>query len=176
MTKEQAIVLAVYTGIHSFAEGYESDLTGYEKALIKQGISSHDDFYERYNSYNKSDLALIEYYTGVDLLLNEDKYLLKKYNGKSEQYLKEKMLSMKVDDGSPRDNKAESIAENIFVAIIVLSAVAVIAVDGIFFIGYMLGKIDSVDIPIAITLLGGVAMFIEMLLMHLVTKKLSKNK
>lgn len=177
MTIEQAMVLSAYTGIQTFIKGYESEFAKYEKLLSKRNISAKHDYDELYDSYDKNDLAVVECYTGVELLSEEDKRYLDKYKNRPPRYLREKMLLIKVDSSTVvRENKALSIVESIFMVIIILSIIAVIAVDIIYAIGYFTDKFNIMDIAITVTILGSIGIFAEMGLMALITKHMEDKQ
>lgn len=149
MNSYQASLIAAHTGLMILIK---DDLETYKKCIEKiaerevaedelkslpQEIQdkAKKEYDQKYESYNKTELALIQSYTGVELLKNSDIKYLKRFEKFSDDNIKEKLFNICIqkefaDNRTLQDfeklSKTKTYVSRILIAIVVLCIITAV--------------------------------------------------
>lgn len=175
MTLTQAEILAAYTGLvilvrddmQEYEKFVQSLLNGEPKENASETLSKRakEEFDKKYQSFSKNELAVIEIYTGISLLAEEDKPLLEQFGKYSEHQIKHSFMRLclpkkikKVTykkETEKTTGKGKKIAEYAVIGVAALILIGLL----LFVLLFIFGDSENTDIYLGMSLTLIIALF-----------------
>lgn len=197
MTLNQIELLTAYTGLLILVRDDKDHYVKYVSDLMDQEITEDDlhilagkvsetaepIFNQKYDSYNKEELAIIQYYTGVSVLKEKDMYYLSAVSNYTDAEIKIKFyqlcLPKSIRTNKVQDNKVKkSIKQQllkvseIILSVLIFAALIVLLITTVLLIINIMKNKDSEYLGVILTDMG--ILFVLTIVYSIITPSNSK--